>query len=288
MTLLTVVSAKGSPGATTFAMRFAEALPSRLAAPGRSVCLVDADPDGGDIALILGLDPIPGIGTLALSGRHGFDENELLEHCQHSAHLPEVAVVPGTSGRSRRSPEWVAEPLAQAAASATFPVVVDAGRIGTALGSASPAFPLLEKADQLIVVCRSDTASIVHCRSALLRLEAGRSERADPHRPLIVVIDSTGESPAELADVLGHPLAGVLPFDRSSTWPARGRTPVGHVASRGIGPASRRSREAIAGIVSVVLGKTEPVRPSKAVHEAAPASVALGALRAARSPATRS
>ncbi len=202
MSLTVVASAKGSPGATSTALRLAVELGRRLGSSYPACCLVDTDPDGGDVALLLGLSAAPSVATLALAGRHGFSESVLISHTQRSPLLPGVAVLAGVAGCGQRSAvSWLAEPLGDAARRANLPIVVDAGRVG----SIETTRPLYTAADQVVVVCDSSTASIVHTRSALIALGAEGIDAA------AVLAGEAREPDAELAAALGRPLLARVP-----------------------------------------------------------------------------
>ncbi|MHB1986934.1 MAG: hypothetical protein ACYCSF_02955 [Acidimicrobiales bacterium] len=275
---MTIGSAKGSPGATTVAMLLARELARRAATRFPAAVLVDADPDGGDLALLLGLDTVPGAATLALAGRHGFDDSVLLSHSQRSSALPGVAVVPGIAGRAQRATlDWLADPLGDAACASSLSVVVDTGRVTTLASTGA----LLKKSDCVLIACGASTASVVHTRSALVSL---RAEGIDAKA---VVIGETNEPAEEIASALGHPVAGLVPVEsltaaRPSTVTAppqgafsRSKRPTG--SSRG---ARRSSDTALALLASVVLGEAAPLAlPSTPIREAAPPDVVTAALR---------
>jgi MinD-like ATPase involved in chromosome partitioning or flagellar assembly len=273
MSLVAVTSAKGAPGATTFAAHLAVALARRggIEGQGRSlsaIFLVDADPDGGDLALTLGLDPVPGIGTLALAGRHGIEPALLFEHSHASRALPGVRVVPGISGRAQApAVEWCSRPLAAAAAGASDrTIVVDVGRVGR--GDA--ALPLFEQADQVIAVCRPDTPSVVHCRSACTALAAlGISAT-------VVVVGSEPESAPELAAALGRPILGVMPVGLTAA--VEGATLVARARA-----SCRSAERALDRLCNSLTGATPPLAEPQLpvpVAEKAPGVVVGAALRA--------
>jgi MinD-like ATPase involved in chromosome partitioning or flagellar assembly len=269
MSLVTVVSAKGSPGATTIALLLARELACRRQAQVPGACLVDADPDGGDLALRLGLDPVPGAATLALAGRHGFDDSLLVAHAQNTHSLPGVAIVPGVAGRAQRSViEWLAGPLARAAAAMSLPVVVDAGRVGTMTSRS-----LFEASDCVLVACRSDTASIVHARSALVSLAAeGIDAKA-------VLTEGSGESAHEVASALGHPVAAVVPLDTMHS-PLLAQ-PSRRLSSSALRHLGRSSDPAVQLLASVVLGEAPSIAlPTARILEVPPPHVSTAATRA--------
>lgn len=261
MTLVVVASAKGSPGATSLSIHLSLAFARLLGSSYPASCLVDADPDGGDVALLMGLAAAPSVATLALAGRHGFNEAVLISHTQRSQLLPGVAVLAGVAGRGQRSAvNWLAPPLADAARSSSLPIVVDAGRVG----SIEAAQALYSAADRVIVACETRTASIVHTRSALIALAAEGVEAA------AVLIGPTREPPTELASALGRPLLAVLPEVSFST--RYSRRPVGTGRTRSLRPDAASFDR----LVNVLMGEEEPIaEPQHRIYEHAP--VALSA-----------
>ncbi len=266
MSLVALCSAKGSPGTTTVSLLLARELARRLGRTG-GVCLLDADPDGGDVAVRLGLDPVPGAGTLALAGRHGIDDGLLLAHSQRTTTLPGVAVVAGISGRAQQATlDWLVRPLADAAVRSPLQLVVDLGRIA----AGGPASVLLERAGEVLVVCRSDTASVVHTRSALIRLRAqGIAARA-------VVAARDDRVAEEVSMALGHPVAGVVPLGHGGPFDFAGpRLPVASLRAE-----DRALQRAIGGLAAFVLGQAPAlVTPQVAITEHAPDAVRLVAGR---------
>ncbi len=253
MSLIAVGSVTGAPGATTLALALALQLAVEPdGAPGP--ILLDADVDGGDLALRLGLDPIPGLGTLALAGRHGLDEDTLVAHSQRARGLPGVDVVPGIAGRAQAPTlEWVASPLAALAPRCRRPLLVDVGRVGAATSSR----PILTAADRVLVVCRSDTASVVHARSGMAALAAaGLTSSA-------VVVAGEHHLSGELAAALGRPIAAAISPERLQLATRRPAPP-------GQGP--------LAGLVDQVLRGAPPqLTPELPAAELAPDAVVAAA-----------
>lgn len=267
MSLTVVASAKGSPGSTTVAACLAAELARRSGSLYPGACLVDADPDGGDLALALGLEAAPSVGTLALAGRHGFNEAVLVSHAQRSVVIPGVAVVAGVAGRAQRSAvEWVARPLGEVARRASLPVVADAGRVG-ALESTRALYSL---SDHVIVVCGARTASIVHTRSALVAL------KSEGFSPVVVVIEPVHDAIEEIAAALGQPVIGTFPIVMA------GSTSIERTASFQLQKA-HKGMPAAARLVSVLLNERPPLAsPEIFIEEHAP----IGMRVAAHAPAS--
>ena len=146
MALVTVMSAKGAPGATTTAMLVAALWP-------QDTLLVDADPSGGDVALRLprldgrALDRDRGLLSLLPLARRGVTPELVREHTQVA--LGGQRVLAGLAGpeQSRAvGPLW--QTLAEAFARLPgADVVVDAGQVH----SQSPHLALVHRSDALLV-----------------------------------------------------------------------------------------------------------------------------------------
>ena len=165
MALVTVVSAKGAPGATTTAMLLA-------ALWSRPTLLVDADPAGGDVALRLPaedgrpLDRERGMLSLLPSARRGLSPEAVLQHAQPAlGGQPVLAGLAGPEQSAAVGALW----RVLADAFATLPgtdVVVDAGQVH----SRSPHLALLQRSDLVLWVYRPNASSVLHTRRRLENL----------------------------------------------------------------------------------------------------------------------
>jgi MinD-like ATPase involved in chromosome partitioning or flagellar assembly len=199
MALVTVLSAKGAPGATTTAMLLASLWP-------RPTVLVDADPAGGDIALRLPrydgrpLDPQRGLLSLLPSARRGVPPELVHDHTQTA--LGGQPVLAGLSGPEQSlavGPLWGG--LADAFAGlAGADVVVDAGQVH----AHSPHLALVDRSDLVVWVLRPTAWSALHTRR---RLEGLADHLADsPTRVVVVPVaspDQRGDVVAATTTVLG-------------------------------------------------------------------------------------
>jgi MinD-like ATPase involved in chromosome partitioning or flagellar assembly len=190
MGLVTFFGAKGSPGVTTTALLAAALWP-------RPAVLVDADPDGGDVALRLpradggALDRSLGLLTLLPLARRELAAHVVREHSQTV--LGGVEVVAGLAG-----PEQVnaVGPLWGSLAGALrglpdADVVVDAGR----LHSQSVHLPLAQASDLVVCVLRLSVSGVVHARERLRTLDpvlVGASGRR-PRVGVVVVAPAKAE-----------------------------------------------------------------------------------------------
>jgi secretion/DNA translocation related CpaE-like protein len=222
----------GGAGASTLAAALA-----LTAAPGS--VLVDADPWGGGLDLLLGAERATGLRWPELGGLRGRVSGEAL-----LAALPEVGGVHLLS--ASRS---VAEPVPQdallavveAARSVGRPVVVDLPRTGA---SADPTVAsVTADADCVLLVV---PARLRAATAARLLLDGPGSAWADAR--LVVREVPGGLPPAEVAAVLGRETHERLPFDRAALPRAeRGdpplvsaRSPLGALARRVLDGLPRR------------------------------------------------
>ena len=130
MSLLTLVSAHGSPGVTTTALALAATWPEP-----RGCLLVEADPFGGVIAARYGLGDSPGLSTLAATARGGFDDDAVEAHTQRLPGGLAVLVGPPSPEEARAVWRDVSGPLTTWAASRIdLDLIIDRGRIQSATG----------------------------------------------------------------------------------------------------------------------------------------------------------
>lgn len=249
MSLIVVGSAKGSPGATTLALAMAGSLARREGARYPGALLLDADHDGGDVALRLGIDPVPSVATLALEGRHGFDEALCLQHAQRARALPGVAVLAGVAGRAQAAVlDWLAEPLLDLARRSALPIIVDGGRLGHLAVRA-----LACGADHVVLACGPATSDLLHTRSALALFA---DEGVEPE---VVVMSNATVGAQAVADALGRRVAAIVP------------------------PSARPGDPVVARLLSVVAGEQPAVaEPVRLITEAAPVGALAAALRAVK------
>ncbi|PPK98784.1 hypothetical protein CLV92_101485 [Kineococcus xinjiangensis] len=199
MSLVTLCSAKGSPGVTTSAALLAALWPG-------PVLLVDADTDGGDLALRLpGADGRPldqerGVLPLLTSARRGLRADALLQQAQTAAGGTDLLCgVPGPEQALAASASWPV--LARACADLASPaagavrrsVVADAGRVSTR----SEHLDLLLLSDVVVLVFRPSVSGVVQARERLRALAPVLRPRGGtgPHLALLAVAGPT-EVPA--------------------------------------------------------------------------------------------
>lgn len=162
MALVSVMSAKGAPGATTTAMLLASLWP-------RPTLLVDADPHGGDVALRIPradgrpIDRERGLLSLLPAARRGLLPTMVAEHAQTA--LGGQQVVAGLAGPEQAAavtPLWPALADSFARVPGTD-VIVDAGQVHQRAAHLA----LVERSDMVLWVYRPTAWSAVHTRRRL-------------------------------------------------------------------------------------------------------------------------
>ncbi|NAZ83735.1 hypothetical protein GTR02_18130 [Kineococcus sp. R8] len=204
MALVSVVSAKGSPGTTTTAMLTAALWP-------RPVLLLDADPAGGDVAVRWPaehggpLDGDRGLLPLLTQARRGLTPQQLLQQAQRAAGgTPVVCGLAAPEQADAAASLWPA--VAVAADALTGPsgeavdVVVDAGRVT----ARSVHLPLLRTSAVVVLLLRADVSGVLHARERLRSL-GDALRRADGLRPrvgVVVVEGARGSDGDQAADAV--------------------------------------------------------------------------------------
>lgn len=220
MAVIAVVSAKGSPGATTTMVALTRAW--ARAQRGRRAIGIDFDPCGGDVAAGVLAGAAPGAaGVLALATWRTDGASPAVE----SAAVPldsdrTAALVPGVPDAARAG----AIPLAWDVLSDALPeldgdgvdLIIDGGRLdGTA-----PVPAWLDAADRVLLVVRASLPWV----NAAHRL--ARACPAPARTALVVVEAPSPYSPREVARAVGLPLLGAIPQDpRSAAVHSDGASP---------------------------------------------------------------
>lgn len=206
--ILSLLSAKGSPGVTTATVALTMAWSTVL--PGRSALAVDADPIGGDIGagVLRGAAPMSA-GILPLATARDVAAQDALDSA--TVHLRadgSARVLPGVPDEARAAALPLAwDVLAELRADLHHTgcdVLVDAGRVDrAALGSV-----WLADSDLAVLLVRPSLAGVM----AAHRFAAAWPWAGVPLHLLVVDADSPYRA-AEVADAVGVPLIGVLAFD---------------------------------------------------------------------------
>lgn len=210
--LICVAGGKGAPGATTLAIALAASSMTSSDAD-RTVTLIDADPDGGDMASRLGVPSSPGLVTLAAATRHGFDPHDLLAHTQLVAPNLRLLASPSSTEQASSSLAKLGRPFAAMVASSD--AVADMGRWRLR----SPATDLIAEADVTILVIHPTISGVAHARYQLDDL-SGTCSRVE-----VVCAGDRPYASDEVSSALGVESVYVMPVDR------RGAALIGETAA---------------------------------------------------------
>lgn len=202
--LISVLSLKGSPGATTLAV----ALAARWPAPARAL-VVEADPSGGDLGLRFSLSSTPGLVSLAAAARRGGDADLVWRHTQQlPGGLPVISAPPDADQARAALSALAPDPtsgLGVLRAAANQPgtvVIADCGRVDPG----SPALPIVRASDAIVLLSRAHADDLAHLPRRLPTVG-----RWSPNPVLLLV--GEGYSTAEVARELGVPPLGRVPDD---------------------------------------------------------------------------
>ena len=147
MSVVAIGSLRGSPGATTLAL----ASVSVWERPGRAAVVVEADPDGGVLAARLGLGHHPCLTELAVRARSGARAELVWDAAQVRPGGGPVVVSHPSPDQCHATLRSGGTRLAEVLHALTdHDAIVDVGR----LRPLSPAVPLVEAADVVLVVMR--------------------------------------------------------------------------------------------------------------------------------------
>lgn len=227
MTVICFASVRGAPGTTTTALAVASWLEDSV--------LVEADPDGGVLALRYGLGREPGLTTLAAS--QVLDAQGLRAHAQVLPGGTTVVVAPESSPQVTHVWRAAGTRLGPLLASSDAGhVLVDVGRVG----ASSPALPFVGAADIVVLVCRPVAEEVIPAAERALAI--GREQP----RVGIVLVGDRPYGPSDIEAQLGVTVFGVVADDpKGALALAGGRA----VRSLGRSPLMRTTRALATALV---------------------------------------
>lgn len=201
MTGVALVAAKGSPGVTTLACAMV------LARAGQGAVLIEADAHGGDLALIHGVSQSPGLAELAARAKRpdpgGGDLLAAYIRPLAGGMLPSVpAPVDGAAVRAALNVLADHPGLLEPADTART-LIFDLGQAEPD----GPAWTWLGVCERVLLVARTDLTGLAHAKTLAERL------REDGVAAALALIDTGPYPPAEAEQVLGLPLAGLVPWN---------------------------------------------------------------------------
>lgn len=199
MTVIALLSAKGSPGVTTTAAALAAATVDR----GNPATIVELDPSGGTLVLDTQRSLEPGLFTLLAAARRGLDPKLIDVHGQTLANGVTALFAPTSPGRAAKAIANLTEPLTSALRAREGITFLDLGRL-----DGDPCLcPALASADQVLVVLRPTLAGTEHVRTRLDALAA-----LNP-RTQVVCVGEVPYSSEEVAAALGVEVRPSVAFD---------------------------------------------------------------------------
>ncbi len=189
-----VLGGSGGVGASAFAAALAEA--------AGGATLIDLDPVGGGIDVLLGIEDLPGARWSALHLDGGY-----LDPAQLAGRLPRLRTVAVLAADvAPPGPDEVTQVIA--AASELGTVVLDLPRAPSPVRAAA-----LDACALCVVVAAAEVRALVAARSVL---------RSLPDIPTGIVLRRGGLATVEAMPLLGAPLLGVLPgVDRNAAGTVR-------------------------------------------------------------------
>jgi hypothetical protein len=227
-----LASVKGAPGVSTACLALAATWPR-----GWQPVVVEVDPSGGDLSVWHGLSGEPGLVSLAAASRRSRGRDLLWPHTQQLRGGLPVVCAPMSAGQASAALDVLlaAPDLGFLTEPRTLPrpgtatgrrtvrvdgsvgeqvvVLADVGRLASGISPVEGAGRLLAGADVVLLVARNDVPGIVHVAAGARMLSGlrGSGEGGQWLRPLLT--GAGGYGPAEVASVVGLPVAGLLPDD---------------------------------------------------------------------------
>jgi hypothetical protein len=284
VTVVSVCSAKGSPGVTTLACAFGAVWPAH-----RPVTVAECDPSGGDIAPRFGLPAKRGTTSLVLEGRHCArdEEVDLEKHLQALPGGLEVLVGPCGAAACRTVDVALPQCLRHLFSQARD-VVVDCGRIQP---GAPGQIAVLASSDHVIVVVRPTVEAVASTRWIAERLGragpssavvegAGAEWRIEQPHAWLVVVGEGAVRASHASDVLGLRLLATVREDRLGAAAFRGEAVKAWRLARSDLVVSVKlmvetllAPDAIAGTSAAEIGDLVPPGPSEGPDPCEPQEV---------------
>lgn len=200
MTSVALLAAKGSPGVTTLGCAMV------LARAQHGAVLIEADQHGGDLALLHGVSQSPGLAELAARARRTTPGTDLLTpYIRPLAGGALPAVLAPVDAAAVRAALGVLGVLGDHPAllePTNRTLVFDLGRAEPD----SPGWMWLTACDRILLVARTDLTGLAHAKTLADHLHEAQAAAA------LALIDTGPYPAAEAQQVLGLPLAGLLPY----------------------------------------------------------------------------
>ena len=275
MAVLAFGSMKASPGVSTTLHALAAVWPEE-----RSLLVVEADPDGGDLAARIGLSVEPGMASLAAAGRRSLVRADIDRHTQALSRGVQLLVGNPDPEQATRELELVGQRLAEVLPHDAPDVLIDCGR----LRSSSPAVPLAVGAFATLIVCRPRVDELQHVRAQIGRLIAQGME------PDVILVGDRPYSAPEVEGAIGREVVDVIADDAATAAALAGRGGRASVVSRSPLMRSARSlaERLVAGAVRQAADPAPPVADQSGLRFAAATEGSRASVRTSRVASNRS
>jgi hypothetical protein len=201
--VVTLVSAKGSPGVTTAAAALAAA--ATVEGPA---LFVELDPAGGDVRILTGAVDDSGVVGAAGELRRDVSAEAIGRHVSEAVPGLAVLLAPTAGMMATSVIGSVIDRWSAALHQYGGTVFVDAGR----WDAGQPTARRVSIGDLVVIVCRPTVASVEHTRQTVDRLQDVA------RRPVVgLVVGTKPYAPAEVAAQLDIPVAGAVAWDPRGT-----------------------------------------------------------------------
>lgn len=205
MGVTAVLSAKGSPGATTTTVALARAWHSATSRVGLAI---DLDPFGGDFSAgVLGGAAPSGFGVLSLATERGIESAAAVVGAAVEIDEGAARVIPGVPDAARGGAIPLAWDVVSAALSELSSQGIDLFLDGGRLDGGSASIAWLPDVDRALLVVRPSLPWVAAAR------RIAQSWPEVPGLQLVVVDAPSPYSVEEVVRAVGVPLAGTVPFE---------------------------------------------------------------------------
>jgi pilus assembly protein CpaE len=231
--VLVFLPSKAGSGASTVALNVCGALANKC---GRSTILIEADLHSGPAGMYLNLNPRHSV-VDALRESHQLEScwKDLITPVQNFAILPAFT----SQGQVTQASPWAYRRLLTFTRLRYEHVIFDLPEV---VNHATEA--IVSSAKTVFVVCTPEVPSLMLARKRCAAL-IGRGVPEDRLKIVLNRYSKAGPQPSAVADILGHPIAQLIPNDYKSLWEANLRRSL--VADKS---AAGRAYEAFARVLS--------------------------------------
>ena len=215
-TVIGLVSAKGSPGATTAALAF-------TATAGQRGLFVELDPSGGSVECWTGMTGEPGLVQAANALRRSAEPEAVTGPVIEAPPGVWSVLAPSSGTMAESTITSAGDRLVTACSQLDREVVVDGGR----WARSQPTAHRMAGCDVIAVVCAPTVAGVEAARGLAEPLTSTTESPV-----VLLLVGDRPYTPAEVATAVAVPVAGALPWDRRA---------VGVLLSAGAGRAWSRT-----------------------------------------------